>query len=203
MPLGKVNIIVGQTYHILISSNYAEDTAFQGTHEFDAEAVEPTSYDDNGYGTTVTFNIGNNPLYIKKNRESEYKVVMAHVGPTAYDFKLRRMVTNDCYRCEVKNRDRLYVEFPTLWEKKTSEGGVSLKNADNTASGEMGLAEGSGNTANGVCSHVEGGSSSANGSYSHAEGFRTIAIGTSSHAEGSGTTASGDCSHADGCSFAK
>lgn len=203
LPLGKVNIIVGQTYHILISSNYAEDTAFQGTHEFDAEAVEPTSYDDNGYGTTVTFNIGNNPLYIKKNRESEYKVVMEHVGPTAYDFKLSHKLTNDSYRFDVKNQDSLYVEFPTLWEKKTSEGGVSLKNADNTASGEMGLAEGSGNTANGVCSHVEGGSSSANGSYSHAEGFRTIAIGTSSHAEGSGTTASGDCSHAEGCSFAK
>lgn len=203
LPLGKVNIIVGQTYHILISSNYAEDTAFQGTHEFDAEAVEPTSYDDNGYGTTVTFNIGNNPLYIKKNREGEYKVAMEHLGPTAYDFKLSHKLTNDSYRFDVKNQDSLYVEFPTLWEKKTSKGGVSLKDADNTASGKMGLAEGSGNTANGVCSHVEGGSSSANGSYSHAEGFRTIAIGTSSHAEGSGTTASGDCSHAEGCSFAK
>lgn len=203
LPLGKVNIIVGQTYHILISSNYAEDTAFQGTHEFDAEAVEPTSYDDNGYGTTVTFNIGNNPLYIKKNREGEYKVAMEHVGPTAYDFKLSHKLTNDSYRFDVKNQESLYVEFPTLWEKKTSEGGVSLKDADNTASGEMGLAEGSGNTANGACSHVEGGSSSANGSCSHAEGFQTKAIGTSSHAEGSGTTASGDCSHAEGCSFAK
>lgn len=203
LPLGKVNIIVGQTYHILISSNYAEDTAFQGTHEFDAEAVEPTSYDDNGYGTTVTFNIGNNPLYIKKNREGEYKVAMEHLGPTAYDFKLSHKLTNDSYRFDVKNQDSLYVEFPTLWEKKTSKGGVSLKDADNTASGKMGLAEGSGNTANGDCSHVEGGSSIANGSCSHAEGFQTKAIGTSSHAEGSGTTASGDCSHAEGCSFAK
>ena len=91
-----------------------------------------------------------------------------------------------------------YTPSVELWVSGTGENAVSLKGGENTASGKLSVAEGSGTTASGSQSHAEGQGTHSNGQASHAEGSGTIASGGSSHAEGITTSAMTPGSHAEG-----
>ena len=85
-----------------------------------------------------------------------------------------------------------------VWEKGTGTLAVQTKNANNNASGNYSVAEGTFTKASGKNSHAEGTFTKASGKNSHAEGYYAKASGQNSHAEGSNTQANNYAEHASG-----
>lgn len=176
-----------------------------------AENVETLSI-KNESGDVVTFSSDN--YYTEKKLGSGFTGANSAVTVTDVIEENEEIIAAALTDIDERKLDAsAYTPSVELWEAGDGNNSAMLKNGNNTVSGELAVAEGSGNIVSGNYSHAEGLDTRAvgeNGSHAegmstsatsyqaHAEGISTLASGSSSHAEGGNTIASGNQSHAEG-----